>query len=93
MVAYNARILETSASPQRRHQAERMMANLRPVLERLERDEAARLRRIEACSGPPASSFEGQLQRRVREKEPEPEYETVWSGGEGLSGYRQRSVE
>lgn len=36
MVAYNQRILATSASLQRRHRARRMLANLRPHVVRLE---------------------------------------------------------
>jgi hypothetical protein len=62
VIAYNERILATSGSPQRRHRAERMRANVRPELARLEVEEAERLRRIEAAA-PPTSSFEGTLQR------------------------------
>jgi hypothetical protein len=91
MVAYNERILATSESPQRLHRAERMLANLAPVLQRLEREEVDRLRRI-ADAAPPAASFEGRVQqwRDTREDE---EFETVWNGGGGLSSYQQRSVE
>lgn len=41
MLAYNQRILATSKSPQRRLRAERMIANLRPELRRLEARVAA----------------------------------------------------
>lgn len=86
MIAYNERILQTSASEQRRHRAERMLANLQPVLARLQREEDERCRRIEA-SAPPVSSFDGRLQQWRDDKT---EYETVWNGGEGLSGSQQR---
>jgi hypothetical protein len=45
LIAYNERILETSQSPQRRDRAARMLANVRPVLARLEHDETERLTR------------------------------------------------
>lgn len=86
MVAYNERIVAQSRSGQRQERARRMLANLRPELERLERDEAQRLSRI-ATAAPPASSFEGQLQRRVRDRRGDDEFETVWNGGEGLSSH------
>jgi len=41
MVAYNQRILATSQSPQRRHRADRMLANLTPLVAQLEHDEAS----------------------------------------------------
>jgi Zn ribbon nucleic-acid-binding protein len=47
-------------------------------------EETERLRRI-AAAAPPASSFEGTIQR-WRETN-EPDYETVWSGGAGLTSY------
>lgn len=84
MLAYNERILATSQSAQRRHRAERMIANVRPVLEQLEQDEASRLARISAAA-PPASTFEGQVQRRVRDRDDE-EFETVWDGTRGKLG-------
>lgn len=84
LIAYNERILATSTSAQRRDRAERMLANVRPVLERLERDEAERLARIERAA-PPASSFEGRLQRW---RDGDDELEVAWSGGEGLSSYQ-----
>ncbi len=91
MVAYNLRILQTSASAQRRHRAERMLENLKPILAQLERDEAERIRRIEAAA-PPESTFEGQLQRRVRDVHHDEgiEFETVWAGGEGLTTMGER---
>lgn len=89
MIAYNERILQTSASSQRRHRAERMLANLQPVLARLERDESTRLDRI-ASSTPPASTFDGTLQRWRDRKHDEPDYETVWNGGEGLTTMTDR---
>lgn len=78
-MAYNQRILESTSSVQRQHRAERMLANLQPHLERLRAEEAERLRRI-ASAAPPASSFEGQLQRRVRDCEEDGDFETVWDG-------------
>ena len=60
MVAYNTRILETSQSQQRRHRAERMLANLQPEIARLEREAAAthfdalvaeRVRQTRLCTG------------------------------------------
>lgn len=91
MIAYNERILATSQSAQRRDRAERMLNNVRPLLAQLERDEAERVRRIEAAA-PPASSFEGQLQRRVRDvhRDEDLEFETVWNGGEGLTTMGER---
>ena len=50
-------------------------------------EESELLRRI-AAAAPPARTF-GETMPRGRDTN-EPEYETVWSGGEGLSGYRQR---
>jgi hypothetical protein len=52
-------------------------------------EERARLRRIEASS-PPVSSFDGRVQQwRDSKADDEPEYETVWHGGEGLTSYRR----
>jgi len=53
-------------------------------------EQPERLQRIEAAAPP---GFDGLVQR-WRDKRPaaaadEVEYETVWNGGEGLSGYRQ----
>jgi len=78
MVAYNERILATSTSRQRRHRAERMLVNLAPVVAQLEREEAERLAKI-AASTPPASSFEGRVQR-WRDAKDDDEFEVVWSG-------------
>ena len=50
-------------------------------------EESERLRRI-AAAAPPARAFDETMQRWRDTNEPE--YETVWSGGEGLSGYRQK---
>lgn len=47
------------------------------------------MRRIEA-SAPPVQSFDGRLQAWRDNKRDEPEFETVWNGGEGLSGYQQK---
>lgn len=58
MIAYNERILETSQSPQRRDRAARMLANVRPVLARLERVEAERLKRI----APPVTSADDEFE-------------------------------
>ena len=52
----------------------------------VEREQAARLARIEA-STPPAGTLEGQLQRRVRDRKPVEEFEIVFSGGEGLTSF------
>lgn len=79
IVAYNERIVATSQSQQRRDRAAAMLANVRPHLERLERDEQARLARVES-SAPPALSLDGQIQRRVRDREDD--YEVVWSGAQ-----------
>jgi hypothetical protein len=46
-------------------------------------EEAARLRRIEAAA-PPASSFDGRVQRWRDERD---EYEVKWNGGEGLTSF------
>jgi len=35
---------------------------------------------------PPASTLDGQIQRRVRERDEE-QFETVWNGGEGLTSH------
>lgn len=78
MVAYNERILATSKSRQRRHRAERMLANLAPWVAQLEREEAERLHKI-TSSTPPASSFEGRVQR-WRDAKADDEYEVVWNG-------------
>lgn len=78
MIAYNERILATSQSPQRLDRATRMLANVRQHLERLEREERERVARISA-STPPASTIDGQIQRRVRDRERD-DYEVVWSG-------------
>jgi hypothetical protein len=51
---------------------------------RARHEERERLARIEQAA-PPASTFEGQLQRRVRDRE-EPELETVWDGTRGKAG-------
>jgi hypothetical protein len=83
LVSYNERILATSDSPQRRARAQRMLANVRSELARLEQDEAERLGRI-AAAAPPASSFEGRVQQWRDEQE---ELETVWHGGEGLTSF------
>lgn len=85
MVAYNERILATSVSGQRRHRSERMLANVRPYLDRLERDEAERLRRI-AAAAPPASSFEGRVQAWRDERQADPELEVAWDGTMGRAG-------
>lgn len=77
MVAYNERIIETSQSPQRVERATRMLVNLQPHLDRLESEERARLARLNAAT-PPASTIDGQIQRRVRDREDD--YEVVWSG-------------
>lgn len=42
-------------------------------------EERQRLARIEA-SAPPAATIDGQIQRRVRDREDD--YEVVWSGGQ-----------
>jgi hypothetical protein len=47
-----------------------------------------RMRRIESAA-PPASSFEGQLQR-WRDSREEIEFETVWNGGPGLTTMTER---
>lgn len=83
MVAYNQRILETSHSPQRRHRAERMLINLQPWVESLEREGLERLAKIEAAA-PPASSFEGRVQQ-WRDTKDDDEFEVVWSGKDSLS--------
>lgn len=87
LIAYNERILASSDSPQRRVRAERMLENVRAELARLERDEAARLARIEV-SAPSASSFDGRVQqwRDERRAEKEPEFETAWNGAMGRQG-------
>lgn len=76
---YHERILATSTSPSRQHRSARALERLRA--EQLE--EAQRLQRI-ASTLPPASTFEGQLQRRVREKDDE--FEVVWNGKSGRDG-------
>jgi hypothetical protein len=54
---------------------------------RIDPEHEDRLRRIEA-STPPAHTIEGQLQRRVRDRDREDaDLETVWSGGEGPTSY------
>jgi hypothetical protein len=50
------------------------------------------MRRIEASS-PPSASFEGRVQQWRDERREDPEFETVWNGGEGLSGYQQRNYQ
>lgn len=85
MVAYNESILATTASGQRRLRAAAMLVNLRPHVERLKAEEAARCRRIES-STPPASTIDGQLQRMRDAKRDEPEFETVWDGAMGKQG-------
>jgi len=91
MVAYNQRILETSQSPQRRHRAERMLVNLAPFVAQLEREEAERLAKI-AASTPPASSFEGRVQRWLDTKDDD-EFEVVWSGKDSLSNMGHDAAE
>lgn len=86
LVAYNERILATSESPQRRERAVAMLANVKPHLDRLEREERDRVARLMAAT-PPASTLDGQIQRRVRDREDE--FEVVWSGADkrvGLTG-------
>ena len=78
LVAYNERIITTSQSAQRRERAAAMLANVRPHLERLEQEERDRVARLMSAT-PPASTLEGQIQRRVRDRQ-EDEYEVVWSG-------------
>ena len=78
LVAYNQRILDTSQSQQRRHRAARMLANLRPIVVRLEREEAERLSRI-AAAAPPLASFEGRVQH-WRDTKDDEEFEVVWNG-------------
>lgn len=80
LIDYHERILATSASGDRRHRSERALERLRH--EQLE--EGDRLRRISESS-PPASTFEGQLQRRIRDHEEDEQFETVWNGGAGLT--------
>jgi hypothetical protein len=93
LIAYNERILASTVSGQRRVRAERMIANLRPHLERLERDEAERLARIQRAA-PPASSFEGSLQRwRDARDTGDVELEVVWNGGEGLTSMGERRAQ
>jgi hypothetical protein len=83
MVAYNERILETSQSTQRRYRAERMLINLQPWVELLEREELERLAKI-AAAAPPVSSFEGRVQQ-WRDTKDDDEFEVVWSGKASLS--------
>lgn len=78
MIAYNQRILETSTSRQRQHRAERMLINLAPFVAQLERDEAERVAKI-TSSTPPASTFEGRVQR-WRDAKDDDEFEVVWNG-------------
>jgi hypothetical protein len=93
MVAYNERIVATSQSPQRVARAQAMLANLRPHVERLEREEAARVQRIEQAA-PPASTFDGRLQAwRDAKGDDDREYETVWNGGEGLTSMGARRAQ
>lgn len=80
LVAYNERIIATSQSAHRRDRATAMLANVRPHLERLEREERDRLARLMSAT-PPASTIEGQIQRRVRDHQ-EDDYEVVWSGSD-----------
>lgn len=87
MVEYNERILATSVSPQRRHRAERMLANVLPLLAELERAAADRLRQREVSAL--VSTFASQLPP-ARPPQAE-ELETVWDGtrsrhGQSLSG-------
>jgi len=91
MVAYNQRILETSTSRQRQHRAERMLVNLAPFVAQLEREEAERLVKI-AASTPPASSFEGRVQR-WRDTKDDDEFEVVWSGKDSLSSMGHDAAE
>lgn len=88
-MAYCDRILRTSLSAQRRHRAERMLVNLKPLLARLEAEEAARLTRIQT-SAPPVSSFDGRVQQ-WRDEHSDHEYETVWHGGPGLTSVGRES--
>jgi len=59
-------------------------------LRREQTEEADRLQRIES-SAPPASTFEGQLQRLVRDREDE-EFEVIWDGKRGHDGASISSV-
>jgi len=79
LIDYHERILADSRSPDRRQRSERALERLR----REQQEEADRLRRINAPM-PPASTLDGQIQRRVRARDEE-EFETVWHGGEGLT--------
>jgi hypothetical protein len=85
LVAYNERIVETSGSRQRRMRAARMLVNVRPHLERLEAEEAARVARI-AKSMPPAGSFDGVLQRFREAGAEARDLEVVWDGTKGRAG-------
>jgi hypothetical protein len=78
---YHERILRTSMSADRRDRSTRALERMR----REHEEETARLQRIEQAT-PPVLSFEGQLQRRVRDREADDELETVWDGTRGHDG-------
>lgn len=79
LIEHHERVAASSQSPVLVERARRAADRLRA--EQVE--EADRLRRIES-SMPPESTFEGQLQRRVREKDDE--LEVVWDGKRGHDG-------
>jgi len=91
MVAYHERIVASSASRNRQQRSERSLEWLRPLLESLERadaakrEEADRLQRIEAAS-PPVQSFDGRLQQWRDTRDDEPELEVSWNGTMGHDG-------
>jgi len=90
MVAYNERILKTSQSRQRRHRAERMLANLAPIVAQLEREEAARVARempgrAIAAGGLPGAAGEGTGRRFSPVPPSDDDLEVVWSGKDSLS--------
>ncbi len=87
MVAYNQRILETSASEQRRQRAGRMLMHLRPLLAQLETN---RTEEVIAPSEQPPRDVNPLIVHGV-------EYEAIqsvgrqsltapWDGGSSLSG-------
>ena len=80
LVEFHERILATSSSPSRLERSRRALDRMR----REQGEEDERLRRINA-SLPPASTFEGQLQRRVREphRDDGEELVTIWDGTRG----------
>lgn len=85
MVDYNERIVQTSASRPRRMRAAAMLVNVRPHLERLEGEEAARLARIESTT-PPAGTFDGVLQRFRDAGLEALDLEVAWDGTRGRQG-------